>query len=175
MVQKTVAKIPEEVTRIVQGAAGMDLEVRRFGGAVSLRPLRGNAFEASGIGSVIQLCATLAIVSDELLKLGEQEHGKPALVNCRKCGSEFYVESFDASKRYFCAHSGKEICFDSDSAKTELERHLPKKCARADCKNRLMPWSNDRFCCSKCERAEGHTGQCNKKQERIREEYDDAR
>lgn len=172
--------IERDVTRVVQGDVGCDIEVRRVGGDVTIRPLRGPSFEASSIATVLRLQAALAAVSEELLELGKMIPEHPALAPCEGCGRLVFVNEFHPATRYYCANTKKEICFEASTAAADLDR-LPPKCHRAGCEHRVMPLARDPFCCVRCRRGEtitahgvkriDHTQACDKKQTMIRDEY----
>ncbi len=119
---KTTKKKPiGEIREIfVEGDLTDKIRVARYGNYVEIN----GTLKTTSLRILIRVQAAIAILLDELLELGTRTPGAPALVDCKVCRDEFFVEKFDPTlTAFYCRDQKKRECHEREPSGSS--RHTP--------------------------------------------------
>lgn len=106
-----VERVRREWKWTVKGDAMLDAVVTRTEGVVEIK-LPNGSFVGTDTNTVLKLADILREAAVELAALRNPVPGECALVACRECGREVYVEGYDPKATVFCKSSEHRECFE---------------------------------------------------------------
>ena len=114
--KKTIGEFREI---FVNGDLFAKIKIARYGNRVEI----DGQFKTTSIRLLLRVQAAIAILMDELLELGTQSPGEPALVECHTCGSEFYVGKFDPTlSAWYCRDQKTRECHERETVEKRFRR-----------------------------------------------------